>query len=57
MTHEKVYRPFFIAEVTICAINYLDMIEQFVISQLQEDGVLDIIIYQQDGTPPHWVPS
>ena len=47
VTSEKVYGPFFFEEETVCAVNYLYMIEQ-------QDGLLDTIIYQQDGTPPHW---
>ena len=54
MTSEKVYRPFFFEEETVRAINYLEMIEQYVVPQLQQDGILDTIIYQQDGAPPHW---
>ena len=30
------------------------MIEQYVVPQLQQDGILDTIIYQQDSAPPHW---
>jgi hypothetical protein len=30
------------------------MIEQYVVPQLQQDGILDTIIYQEDGAPPHW---
>ena len=51
---EKVYGPFFFEEVTVRAVNYLDMIEQYVVPQLKQDGTLDTIIYQQDGAPPHW---
>ena len=55
VTSEKVYRPFFLVEETVRAVNYVDMIEQYVVPQLQQDEILDTIIYQQDGTPPHWV--
>ena len=54
MTSEKVYGPFFFEEETVRAVNYLDMIEQYVVPQLLQDGTLDTIIYQQDGAPPHW---
>jgi len=54
VTSEKVYGPFFFEEETVRAVNYLDMIEQYVVPQLQQDGILDTIIYQQDGAPPHW---
>jgi hypothetical protein len=30
------------------------MIEQYMVPQLQQNGILDTIIYQQDGAPPHW---
>ena len=46
VTHEKVYGPLFFTEETVRAVNYLDMIEQFVIPQLLEDGILDTTIYQ-----------
>ena len=32
-----------------------EMIEQYVVPQLQQDGILDTIIYQQDGAPSHSV--
>ena len=54
VTSEKVYGPFFFEEETVRAVNYLDMIEQYVVPQLQQDRILDTIIYQQDGAPPHW---
>ena len=41
--------PFFFAEETVRAVNYLDMIKQYVVPQLQQDGILDTIIDQQDG--------
>ena len=36
----------FFEEETVRALYYLDMIEK-------QDGILDTIIYQQDGAPPH----
>ena len=30
------------------------MIKQYVIPQLQQDGILDTIINHQEGAPPHW---
>ena len=35
VTSEKVYGLFFFAEETVYAVNYLDMIEQYVVPQLQ----------------------
>ena len=54
VTSEKVYGPLFFAEETVRAVNQLDMIEQYVVPQLQQDGMLDTIIYQQVDAPPHW---
>ena len=54
VTSEKVYGPFFFKEETVVAVNYLDMIERYVVPRLQQDGILDIIIYRRDGAPPHW---
>ena len=47
----KVYGPFFIAEATVTGINYLDMLQLWLIPQLQED-IVDFI-FQHDGAPPH----
>ena len=49
VTSEKVYVPFFFEKETVRAVNYLGMIEQYVVPQLQQDGILDTIIYQL-----HW---
>jgi hypothetical protein len=46
---EKVYGPFFFEEEAVRAVNYLDLIEQYVVLQLKQDGILDTIIDQQDG--------
>ena len=54
VTSEKVYGPFFFEEETVRGVSYLDMIKQYVVHQLQQDGILDTIIYQQDVAPPHW---
>ena len=43
----KVYGPFFFA-----GINYLDMLQLWLMPQLQED-IVDFI-FQQDGPPPHY---
>ena len=29
------------------------MLELFLESQIQEDGILDTVVFQQDGPPPH----
>jgi hypothetical protein len=48
------YSPFIFAEETVCATKYLDMLQEFVLKQLTQDGVLDTIIFQHDGALPHW---
>jgi hypothetical protein len=48
------YGPFIFAEETIHATNYLDILQEFVFPQLTQDQVLDNIIFQHDGAPPHW---
>ena len=48
----KVYRPFFFAESTVSGINYLDMLQLWLMPQLQEDS--EDFIFQQDGAPPHF---
>jgi len=48
----KVYGPFFFAEPTVTGINYLDMLQLWLIPQLQEE-IVDFIS-QQDGAPPHY---
>ena len=47
----KVYRPFFFVEPTVTSINYLDMLQLWLMPQLQEDG--EDFIFQHDGAPPH----
>jgi len=47
----KVYGPFFFAKPTATGINYLDMLQQWLMPQLQKDSA--IFIFQQDGAPPH----
>ena len=46
VTSQKVYGPLFFEEETVRAVYYLVMIEK-------EDAILDTIIYQQNGAPPH----
>jgi hypothetical protein len=54
VTRDKVYGPFIFVEETVRATSYLDMLHEFVLPQLTQDGVLDTIIVQHDGAPPHW---
>jgi hypothetical protein len=53
MTQSKVYGPFFFAEATVTETVYLDMFEQFLEPQLLTDGILDPVVFQQDGAPCH----
>lgn len=48
----KVYGPFFFVEPTVTSINYLYMLQLWLIPQLQEDS--KDFIFQQDGTPPYF---
>ena len=48
----NVYGPFFFAEPTVTGINYLDMLQLWLMPQLQED-IVDFI-FQQDGAPSHY---
>jgi hypothetical protein len=52
ITHEKVYGPFFFTETTITGISYLDMLQQWLLPQLEEDS--PGFIFQQDGAPPQF---
>jgi hypothetical protein len=42
-------------ETTITGIVYLDMLQQFLITQLDEDDQEVRIHFQQDGAPPHYL--
>lgn len=50
--HDRVIGPFFFAEQTISGIVYLDMLENFVMPQLEDLG--ENVIFQHDGAPAHW---
>jgi hypothetical protein len=50
---ETVNGPFF-TEKTITSILYLDMLQQFLIPQLDEDDKEGLIHFKQDGAPPHY---
>jgi hypothetical protein len=53
--HVTVYGPFFFMETTITGIMYLDMLQQFLIPQLDEDDREGCIHFQQEGAPPHYL--
>ena len=54
ITQSKVYGPFFFAEATVTGPAHLDMLEQFLEPQLLADGILDTVVFQQDGAPCHY---
>jgi hypothetical protein len=52
ISSRKVYRPFFFAGKSVNGFAYLDMLQLWLLPQLQEDS--DNFILQQDGAPPHF---
>ena len=54
MTANKIYGPFTFAEPTVTGMTYLDMLEFFLAPQLVQDGIVETVIFQQDGAPPHF---
>jgi hypothetical protein len=53
--HVTVYGPFFFIEMTITGIVYLDMLQQFLVPQLDEDDQEGNIHFQQDSACPHYL--
>ena len=49
MTQSKVHGPFFFGEATVTGPVYLYMLEQLLEPQLLTDGILDTVVFQQDG--------
>jgi hypothetical protein len=54
MTQSKVYGPSFSVEARVTGPVYLDMLEQLLEPQLLTDGILDTVVFQQDGAPCHY---
>ena len=54
MTKQTVYGLFMFVENIVTGGTYLDMLEQFLEPQLQQDGILGTVVYQQDSAPPHF---
>lgn len=52
VSKSKVYGQILFAETTVTGILYLDMLYQWLFSQLEED--LENLVFQQDGASPHW---
>lgn len=55
--HDQVIGPFFFVEKTITGLVYLDMLELFVLPQIEqiEQQTGQRIIFMQDGAPPHYL--
>ena len=54
MTKSKLCGPFFFSEKSITGNIYKNTLELFLEPQLQDDGTLDTVVFQQDGAPPHF---
>ncbi|PNF18244.1 hypothetical protein B7P43_G16457, partial [Cryptotermes secundus] len=54
LSKERVYGPFFM-ETTIAGIVYVDILQEFLIPQLDEDDQEGRNHIQQDGAPPHYL--
>jgi Helix-turn-helix domain (DUF4817) len=50
----KIYGPFFFQEKTVNGNNYTDMLEHFLYPQLEQEGIINEVYFQQDGAPPHF---
>jgi hypothetical protein len=55
LSKERVYGPVFFMEIIITGIMYLDMLQQFLIPQLDRNDKKGPIHFQQDGAPPHYL--
>jgi len=51
VSSQKVYGPFFFAEETVTGTIYLDMLQLWLMTQLQN---IPTVIFQQDGSPTHF---
>jgi hypothetical protein len=51
ISSQKVYSPFFFAEETVTGMTYLDMLQLWLMPQLQN---IPTFIFQQDGSPSHF---
>jgi hypothetical protein len=51
ISSQKVYGPFFFAEETVIGMTYLDMLQLWLIPQLQ---IILTFIFQQDESPAHY---
>ena len=47
-------RALHICRETVTGNVFLDMLEQFLEPQLISDGIMDTVVFQQGGAPPHF---
>ena len=52
ISHEMVYGPFFLIEATVTDNSYLDILQLWLLPQLEED--IESLIFQQDAAPSHY---
>jgi hypothetical protein len=50
--HNRVIGLFIFAEQTVTTITYCDMLENFMVPQVED--LQPTVIFQQDGAPPRW---
>ena len=50
--HDKIIGPFFLAEKSITAQIYLNLLTEYVSPQLEQYQLQ--VVFQLDGAPPHW---
>ncbi|GBM38285.1 hypothetical protein AVEN_17728-1 [Araneus ventricosus] len=53
VSSSNVFGPFFFAEKTVTGVVYLDMLQIYLMPILKE-GMLEDLIFQQDGAPCHF---
>jgi hypothetical protein len=52
LMHNRVIGPFIFAEQTVTTTIYCDMLENFMVPQVED--LQPTVIFQQDGAPPRW---
>lgn len=50
----KISGPFIFVEKTITGSVYLDILEQFLEPRLRNDGIMDTVVFQEDGASHHF---
>ena len=54
ITSDKLYGPFIFAEPTATGTIYLGMLQPFLHPHLVKGGIVETVMFQQDGAPPHY---